>query len=210
MYVDAFSKSTEFKNMNNKNSFKKLTDVEQKSTLNAMFYNDVKKVEKDKLFYFSLVRDSKTLVVKAPTAASQQYEFLGYQWSKRKGSQGIQIRNLGGKLYDPQNRESKKHISQLIRKAFTDELDSIVDKSLEEYVNIFKTKDMFDFGREEFDRAISLVERDKIKIDSKYKLEPLKKHMLIIRGVTYSKDKQILSKTDKVVLTADNISLTHK
>lgn len=34
--------------------------------------------------------------------------------------------------------------------------------------------------------------------------------MLIIRGVTYSKDKQILSKTDKVVLTADNISLTHK
>lgn len=210
MYVDAFSKSTEFKNMNNKNSFKKLTDVEQKSTLNAMFYNDVKKVEKDKLFYFSLVRDSKTLVVKAPTAASQQYEFLGYQWSKRKGSRGIQIRNLGGKLYDPQNRESKKHISQLIRKAFTDELDSIVDKSLEEYVNIFKTKDMFDFGREEFDRAISLVERDKIKIDSKYKLEPLKKHMLIIRGVTYSKDKQILSKTDKVVLTADNISLTHK
>lgn len=210
MYVDAFSKSTEFKNMNNKNSFKKLTDVEQKSTLNAMFYNDVKKVEKDKLFYFSLVRDSKTLVVKAPTTASQQYEFLGYQWSKRKGSRGIQIRNLGGKLYDPQNRESKKHISQLIRKAFTDELDSIVDKSLEEYVNIFKTKDMFDFGREEFDRAISLVERDKIKIDSKYKLEPLKKHMLIIRGVTYSKDKQILSKTDKVVLTADNISLTHK
>ncbi|HHT66742.1 MAG TPA: N-6 DNA methylase [Erysipelotrichaceae bacterium] len=208
MYLDAFLNSTEFKNMNSKNFFKKLTDQEQKLKLNTTFYNDVKKIEKDKLLYFSLARNNKTLVIKAPTTANGQYEFLGYQWSKRKGNEGIQVQNLGGKLYDPKNRESKKHISPLIKKTFNDKFE-IMDEDLEEYVNIFQTKNMFDFGREKFDRAISLVERV-LKIISKYKLEPLKKHMLVIRGVTYSKDEQTLSKTDNVVLTADNITLTHR
>ena len=167
MYVDNFEDSTELKNLESRTSFKKLTEEEQDVNRNNLFYTSIKDIEKEKLFYFSLVREQKTLVVKAPTTASGQYEFLGYQWSNRKGSEGIQIKNLGGKLYDPDCRENEKRLAPLIRSAFNESF-AVIDESLEEFADLIQTRNMLDFDREKIDRTISLVERKKIKIESKY------------------------------------------
>lgn len=187
MYVDDFNASTELKNFMIRKMFKDLPEDEQKVEVNNLFYGNVKEIEKEKLFYFALVREQETLVVKAPTAASEQYNFLGYQWSNRKGSEGIQIRNLGGKLYNPLNRNSEENIATVIRNFFNSEFLTI-EKSLEKYVSFIKTKDMLDFEREKFDRDISLIKKEMIKIKSKYKLFYIKNICEIGRGRVISKD----------------------
>lgn len=211
MYVEDFKKSTELKNLLSKSSFKNLTDVEQKQRVNDMFYINVKKIEQEKMYYFSLIRDNETMVIKSPTTSTGQYEFLGYQWSNRKGSEGIQIKNEGGKLYCTKNRDSKKHISPLIRKFFND--DSVeIDDTLKEYVKIIPTKNMLDFDREKIERTISLVEKSVINIESKYSILKLKdlEDLKIIRGVTFPKKKESLSPTNNIILTSDNITLTNR
>lgn len=186
MYLTTFINSTEFKNMSNRNSFKRLDIEEQNPKLNAVFYAEVKEIEREKLFYFSLIRENETLVIKAPSSASGQYEYLGYQWSNRKGSEGIQIRNLGGMLYDTENRESEKHISPLIRKAFDNELEDI-NEDLEKYAIMLQTKNMLDFDREKFDKTISLIEKEVIKIISKYPVKPLGSQCHVLIGGTPSR-----------------------
>lgn len=167
MYVDNFENSTELKNLESRTSFKKLTEEEQDVKRNNLFYLNIKEIEKEKLFYFSLVREQNTLVVKAPTNATEQYEYLGYQWSKRKGSEGIQIKKLGGILYDAEIRNSREHIAPIIRKVFDDKLDYI-DDGLNKYVSVLNTKNMLDFERDDFNCTINLVEKENIKIYSKY------------------------------------------
>lgn len=211
MYVNDFKNSTELKNLIAKNTFKKLNEKEQKIKINNIFYVNVKEIEKDKLFYFSLVRNQETLIVKSPTNANEQYKYLGYKWSNRKGNEGIQIQKMGGLLYNPKNRESHKHISPLIRKMYNGNLKNI-DEELEEYTNIFQTKNMLDFEREKFDTSISLIEKRNINIVSKYNIKKLKNinGFLLIRGVTYPKDKESLFVTNNVILTADNITLDNR
>lgn len=186
MYVDDFEKSTELRNMKNRVSFKNLSDEEQMIKMNSLFYTSVKEVEKEKLYYFALVREQETLVVKAPTTVTGQYDFLGYQWSNRKGSEGIQIKNLGGKLYDPLNRNSQEHIAPLIRNVFNEDVPKI-DKSLEKYVELFQTKNMLDFDREKIDRTINLIEKTIIKIESRYEIKPLGRVCDILIGGTPSR-----------------------
>ncbi|MDO5714629.1 MAG: N-6 DNA methylase [Tissierellia bacterium] len=210
MYVDDFENSTELKNLKARTTFKKLSISEQKENINNLFYRNIKEVEKEKLFYFALVREQETVVVKSPTTATGQYDFLGYQWSNRKGSEGIQIKNLGGKLYNPKDSNSDEHIAPIIRNAFNDDTVEIND-SLEEFINIIQTRDMLDFEREKFDKSISLIKKEVIKIESKYDIKKIKDiiGLNIIRGVTYPKEKQSLNVTSKVILTADNITLNN-
>ena len=129
--------------------------------------------------YFALTKDSKTLIVTAPTDNVGQKEFLGYDWSNRKGSEGIQITKLGGMLFDENNRESKDHISTIIRNTFCNDLNQVGD-SIEKYINLLKTKTMFDFERDLFNKSIRLSA--KYVIESKYKLFKLSDICLFIRN----------------------------
>lgn len=181
MYVDNFENSIELKNMESRTSFKKLSEQEQRTKRNSLFYISTKEIEKEKLFYFSLVRGQKTLVVKAPTTASGQYDFLGYQWSNRKGSEGIQIKNLGGKLYDPDCRGNEKRLAPLIRSTFNESFADI-DESLEEFADLIQTRNMLDFDREKIDRTITLFTQEKREFKSKYQLVNLKEISVVKAG----------------------------
>lgn len=183
MYVDTFRKSTEFKNTLSSTGFNKLNKDEKSKKINAMFYTFAKSVEMEKLFYFALVKDQETLVVKAPDKNAEQTEFLGYSWSNRKGNEGIQIKNEGGVMYDPKNRNSNERISPLVRRAFTKELIGINEK-MEKYASVLQTKNMLDFEREKFDKAISLVLKDAIKLKSKYAIKPLGEVCHVVIGGT--------------------------
>lgn len=176
MYYKNFSKTTELRNLLKRVTFNKLDKGEQIKKINSMFYAFVKGVEIDKLFYFALVKNQLTFVVESPTKTSEQNKFLGYKWSDRRGSEGIQIKDMGGMLFDPKNRFSKNHISYFIRKSFTENIDDInmdISNNLHDYVKLLNTKNMFDFEREKFDINIRLSVKEDIKIDSKYKLEKI-------------------------------------
>ena len=76
---------------------KRLTK-EQKKLLTKQYYQYVKKIEREKMKYFSFVYDQRTLIVAAPDDNKGQEKFLGYKWSNRKGQEGIQIIDEGGRF----------------------------------------------------------------------------------------------------------------
>lgn len=192
MYVD---ESIDFKNIISKKTLNKnLNEDEQNEKKNTLFYSKVKEIEREKLFYFALVREQKTLVIKAPSENKEQTQFLGYEWSNRKGNEGIQIENEGGMLYDPKDKNSKKHIAPLIKKSFSDEAIDI-NEELKTYANIIETKNMLDFSRKKFNKAISLVQKEKNNIKSKYPILYLNDLADISAGNPAPKDEEMVGGT---------------
>ncbi|EAH5217824.1 hypothetical protein V3Y64_000197 [Campylobacter upsaliensis] len=80
----------------------------------------IRKLEAEKFLYFCYSLDSSPLIIKAPSDNKDQKKFLGYEWSNRKGKQGIQYITTSGinaiseiltPLYNPKNRLDSSKLS---------------------------------------------------------------------------------------------------
>ena len=202
-FVKDFYASTEVKNKQKQQSFKKLSQDKQNEWLQERFYQFVFEREQDKIKFFALIYNQRTLVVTSPAGNDEQKEFLGYDWSSRKGAEGIQIQTPGGKLYNDEDRTADNTVSANIRNAFA-ELHT-PSGELEKYLAWYHLQDMIDFSRVEFNKEIQT--EVKTTIQSKYSLVKLGEYIDILRGVTYNKSEQSVVPTDYIVLPADNISL---
>ena len=151
-FVKDFYASTEVKNKQKQQSFKKLSQDKQNEWLQECFYQFVFEREQDKIKFFALIYKQKTLVVTAPAGNDEQKEFLGYDWSNRKGAEGIQIHSPGGKLYNDADRTADNTVSANIRNAFA-ELHT-PSGELEKYLAWYRLQDMIDFSRVESDLSI--------------------------------------------------------
>ncbi len=102
--------------------------------------------------YLESVYNQLVLVIQSPDDNKEQEKFLGYKWSNRKGSEGIQIIEPGGLLYDAENRNSESTISYLIKNSF---YDNTVDcRDLEPYTHYIRLADMIDFRGASFNKII--------------------------------------------------------
>lgn len=162
-YKEAFLALSKTKEKQKQKTFGKLSEKEQKKLLTKQYYQYVKKIEREKMKYFSFVYDQRTLIVAAPDDNKGQEKFLGYKWSNRKGQEGIQIIDEGGMLYDAENRMSDRTIASLIRKMFNGEEVSLDD--LEEYYYYLHTKDMISFSEVYFNKAIKTTKTRLLKDD---------------------------------------------
>ena len=91
-------------------------------------------------------------MVTSPAGNDEQKEFLGYDWSNRKGAEGIQIQTAGGKLYNDDDRTADHTVSANIRNAFAELHTPSVE--LEKYLAWYRLQDMIDFSRVEFNKEI--------------------------------------------------------
>ena len=168
----------------------------------------IKQYEFEKIKYFALTYKQKTLVITSPPDNASQKEFLGYEWSNRKGKEGIIINHFGGQLFDENNRYNNETLAGAVRKSYENEEIKLEDKKdLYAYYNL---RDMIDFSRFEFDKCIKTNINKKIEINTKYNLKQLDDICDIIRGVSYSKTQQSIKETNNKVLTSDNITLDGK
>ncbi|MDE6185944.1 MAG: restriction endonuclease subunit S, partial [Lachnospiraceae bacterium] len=173
----------------------------------------IKRIEKEKLYYFLLARHqlSRVVVLRSPSDHKEDKnrrlmkEFLGYEWSGAKGSEGIKylgvsvskeneddiiIKNKGIKsiktpLFDPNNYENDKKLNTIIRSNFENGCVDIPDE-LKAYVDIYDLVDMLDFSRVDFDKAIrtSGISKEKFKLKSKYSVKTLDQLADISRGAS--------------------------
>jgi type I restriction-modification system DNA methylase subunit/restriction endonuclease S subunit len=171
MYEKEFLKQSFIKTKEAQAGFKRLTDTQKQEWKNKAFYTWVKEIEKEKMFYYALIYNQMTLVVTAPKDKKKQVKFLGYDWSKRKGQEGIQLLKNGGCLYSDADRNVEDKISTLIKAIYSNEMLNI--KPLEGYYNYSNLHEMFDFDKVNFSKAINTNVNRKIKIDSKYKIKRL-------------------------------------
>lgn len=169
---------------------KKCTENEKAQIRKERFYSWALKIEKEKLHYFTLVYQQETLVVTAPSGNKDQKEFLGYEWSKRKGQEGIKIKQPGGKLYNADNRSAKGTLACAIRNSFYGSSILEITKDLSKFTKGYWLKDMIDFALPNFSKVITLTAKIEDKINSKYLLirlnEPTKFELRIGRRVLAS------------------------
>lgn len=172
MYVAAFADSADARNLTKTKAYKKLSPAEQKRTYLNKLYEYINQIEREKLFYFALVYRQTTVIIKAPADNKEQKEFLGYNWSNRKGNEGIQIITPGGKMYDDSDREADGTLANAIKNSFNGKATVFTDEQ-KKYGSIVQTKDMLDFSRVTFNKAIRLNPPKNISFHSKYSLREL-------------------------------------
>ena len=129
-----------------------------------------------------------TVIITAPSDNNAQKEFLGYDWSNRKGNEGIQIITPGGKLYDDESREAENTLAHAVRQSFDGGAPSFSEEQLA-YGSVVGAEDLLDFSRVTFNKAIHLHIKKSAEIKSKYRLQPLGKICKITIGGTPSRRK---------------------
>lgn len=202
MYVDAFA-------FDAVRCPRNTTDIEKAAIQLKKFYDFVLSVEREKLYYFALVLNQRTLVISAPTDNKEQKAFLGYDWSNRKGAEGIVITNPGGQLYNAGDRFARGTLACAIRNTYIDgaTTTSEISDNLAQFAKSYPLKDMIEFGVIDFNKSISTFLQESIRLQSKFPLVGIGRYATLIRGVTYSKSSQVQYETPNIVLTADNITL---
>lgn len=170
-YISAFHKSTALANRKKSKSFKKLSAEEQASIIQDMFHEYMLPIEKEKIFFFGLVRSQTTLVITAPSDNAEQKLFLGYEWSNRKGSEGIVITNPGGKLYSEGNRYATDTIANAVKRTF--ENITVKGPILEGIAQYYRLMDLMDFSRPVFDKSIRTTAKKTVVVNSSFPIVKL-------------------------------------
>ncbi len=185
--------------------FKKKTADEKQAYKQAIkekeFLSYVKDKESEKLYFYCLAKsqDNEVIIVKSPSDKNQIKKFLGYEWSNRKGDEGIKyladtsieitddeldqddkrilenqqgLKYINTALYNPQNVDDESKINKLIKDNFNGVFSEIPDE-LAEFVSCAKLVDMLDFDRVDFAKTLSLTPKKKIIIESKWDLVKL-------------------------------------
>lgn len=214
-YKKAFENSTEIKNLKDKKQFKDKSSKEQKEELEEKLLKYIQKIEKEKLYFYMLSfnNPTKVLVVKSPSDNKIQKNFLGYEWSGAKGSEGIKyfggenINDIQTPLFDPKNIDNEEKISYLIKEHFSGNTKTIKDE-YKENCNYINLSDMLDFNRVEFSKAINLSINKKVEIESKYPLVKLGEKFEISKGKSITQ-KETIEGNVKVVAGGLDFAYLH-
>lgn len=180
MYVASFADSAEAKNLLKTKAYKSKTAEAQAAAYLEKFYAYAHAIEQEKLFYFSLVYQQTTVIITAPADNKAQKEFLGYDWSNRKGNEGIQIITPGGKMYDDADRAAEGTLANAIKRSFSGLAPSFSEEQLV-FGAIVETKNMMDFSRVSFNKAIRTSVNKRIIIESKYPLKSIDELQILLK-----------------------------
>lgn len=170
-YRNWFDNLPEVTKLKDQKQFKEKTVSEQNAELEKMFYSKVHSIEKEKILYFLLTYSQETVIVKVGEKQAEK-EFLGYEFSNRRGHEGIKMLPGGTKLYDEKSLLNTDRANYYNYNAFTGASVDI-DESIRQNVDVVRCKDFIDFSTVPFDRVISLADRFRSSIISKYPSEKM-------------------------------------
>ncbi|MFW1748589.1 restriction endonuclease subunit S [Acinetobacter guillouiae] len=131
--------------------------------------------EFDKLYYFIIAYPQKVVVIKSGEKDAEK-RFLGYEFSNRRGSEGIHPIQRGKsiedctQLFDAEIFDNRTKASTYIYKAFQNDFDFEIDESMENNISRHNLIDMLTFDRVDFEKNISMNIKKKVKVESKWKL----------------------------------------
>lgn len=194
-YRKAFDASAEAKRIRGKRFTLKYSEPARAAELEKAWLAFLREVEGDKLCTFMLAASNPmpVVLVKSPADKTAIKNFLGYEWSSRKGNEGIKyvgmtasvadddeemlVRNKGVShiktpLFNPADLSDVQKINTLVRAAFNRETLPISD-SLSGFVSQASLTDMLDFSRVTFDKAFKTTLEARIDITSKYPMKKL-------------------------------------
>ena len=141
-------------------------------------WQKILELEQQKLFYFVLTYPQKIVLIKTGEKKAEK-QFLGYEFSNRRGSEGIHPIQRGKtidectQLFDPNIFDNPQKASTYIYQAFKGDLSSEIDDVLKNNISRVNLVDLMSFDRVDFEKTISLSIKKKLKIESKWELKKI-------------------------------------
>lgn len=190
-YRVKFAADAEAKRILNKKLTKKYTRVMRSEELEKYILTTTRKLEQEKLYYYLLAKRNgqPVLIIKSPADNKENKRFLGYEWSSRKGDEGIKyigsatksegegelslikgIDSIQTPLFNSRDLSDASRINSLVRGGFLGEPVSIPEE-LKSYCSTLRLTDMLDFKRADWDAAIRTAVV--VNIESRYPLVEL-------------------------------------
>lgn len=172
-YRNAFRQTSDYKKLKESKIYKESKDKQDLEDKAFLAYAQA--IEKDKLLYFCLSLNQEVLIIKSPSDIKEQKKFLGYEWSNRKGDEGLKELHEPylSPLFERGDPQNETKLNTLIYKSFLNTLD-VIPQELQTYATKARLVDMIDFEKVEFNKAISLSVNSKEKLNpfenSKFKL----------------------------------------
>ncbi|EJT2953646.1 restriction endonuclease subunit S, partial [Campylobacter coli] len=201
-----FRQTSDYKKLKESKIYKESKDKQDLEDKAFLAYAQA--IEKDKLLYFSLSLNQEVLIIKSPSDIKEQKKFLGYEWSNRKGDEGLKELHEPylSPLFERGNPQNETKLNTLICKAFLKTLSDI-PKDLQGYASKARLIDMMDFEKVEFNKAISL------NVKSRDELNPFKnsKYELVRLGevcdLNKIRNQASATEIEKMNLNSGNVKL---
>ena len=189
-YKADFDNLNDIKKLKVAKLFKAKNANERQAELLKRFMKYLRDAEQDKLYYFILASNNpqKVLIVKSPTDNKEQKQFLGYEWSGAKGSEGIKynggdtVYDIITPMFDPNNAENADKINFYIQNNFNNTPLSI-SANLQPFLSYARLEDLLDFSRKDFNKAFSLTPKKETTIVSKWELVRLGNYVETLNGL---------------------------
>ncbi len=205
-YRNAFRQTSDYKKLKESKIYKESKDKQDLEDKAFLAYTQA--IEKDKLLYFCLSLNQEVLIIKSPSDIKEQKKFLGYEWSNRKGDEGLKELHEPylSPLFERGNPQNETKLNTLICKAFLKTLSDI-PKDLQGYAGKARLIDMMDFEKVEFNKAISL------NVKSRDELNPFKnsKYELVRLGevcdLNKIRNQASATEIEKMNLNSGNVKL---
>ena len=139
----------------------------------AKLHETILNIEAEKLLYFILAYPQKVVIVKSGEKDVEK-RFLGYEFSNRRGNEGIHAIQKGKnidectKLFDANDYDNPEKASTYVYRAFKGDYTSPIAEGMQSHISRVSLIDMLTFERDSFEKSISLTTKKKVLIDSKY------------------------------------------
>ena len=154
----------------------------------AKIFEAILSIEAEKLLYFILAYPQKVVIVKSGEKDVEK-RFLGYEFSNRRGNEGIHAIQKGKnidectRLFDINSYDNPEKASTYVYRAFTGDYSSPIAEDIQSHINRMSLVDMLSFDSDTFEKNISLTTKKKVLINSKYnQLKLIDLSILLKRG----------------------------
>jgi type I restriction enzyme M protein len=137
------------------------------------FWSTLIETEKEKLFYFVLAHPQKVVLVKTGEKEAEK-RFLGYEFSNRRGREGIHPIQRGKtidectQLFDDERFDNPEKASTYIYKAFAGDYDFPIHESMKNNILHVNLVDLLTFDRDGLVKNISTMVKKKVRIESRW------------------------------------------
>ncbi|MBK1991824.1 N-6 DNA methylase [Campylobacter sp. 2018MI35] len=206
-YRNAFRQTSDYKKLKESKIYKESKDKQDLEDKAFLAYAQA--IEKDKLLYFCLSLNQEVLIIKSPSDIKEQKKFLGYEWSNRKGDEGLKELHEPylSPLFERDNPQNETKLNTLIYKSFLNTLD-VIPQELQTYATKARLVDMMDFEKVEFNKAINLNVKSRDELNpfknSKYELVRLGEVCDLFNGYAFKKTDYV-EKSNTLLIRMGNI-----
>ncbi len=177
----------------------KAYDKKIKTKNQAEKLTKILEIEQEKLFYFVLTYPQKVVLIKTGQKNAEK-QFLGYEFSNRRGSEGIhpvqRSKSIDEctRLYDINTFKNPEKASTYVYNAFKNNWDIEIPENLQQNISYQNLVDMLTFDSANFEKNISLTAKKKVNYEHIWnapKLFFLNELAVIKKGKAITKSKTI-------------------